>query len=144
MTSKKRNNLSYYGWMAMWALVSLTCVILVNVYVAGLLERFLAILACSFAVFTAQKVTRKVYDREAFSSKRSALHAIVMILIRGIIFATGACVLVTVFLGNGDEFIMLVDGITWVNVNFVARYAIVYLVIYGLAYMTTSLVLVNV
>lgn len=117
---------------------------IINIYVTSMWERFLYIFLAGFGIFIFQKLTAKLYDRAAFNSKRSALHSLLMIVIRSLIFTTGAVFLVAWFLGNGDEFSMLVDNVLWINMNYLVRYLIVYAVIYGLAYMTTSLVLVNV
>lgn len=140
----KQSNLEYYLVSMAVALAGVTAVVVINSNVSGILERFLWILLSSMVVFTASKFVRKGYGRDAFNSKRSALHAFLLILIRAAVFATGAVALVAVFLGNGDTLVMDIEGTVWINVNYLARYVVVYAVIYALAYLITSLVLVNV
>jgi len=139
----KNSKLEYYTASAIVSLGSVLIVLAINLTVTGMLERFLWILLASMMVMIISKLVRKMYDREAFSSKRSALHVVLMLVIRAVLFATGAVVLITIFLSTG-ELTREMDGITWINLQYLMTYAFVYGVIYLLSYLISAIILVRV
>ena len=139
----KNSKLEYFVVSAIISLGSALLVLAVNLTVAGMFERFLWVLLVSMTIMVISKLVRKIYDRDAFSSKRSALHVIFMLVIRAVLFATGAVVLITVFLSNG-ELTREMDGITWINMQYLMTYVFVYVVIYILSYLISAVVLARV
>ena len=139
----KNSKLEYITWNLLISLGSMLVVLAINIVVSGIFSRFILILMTYFITLLINSIIRKTYGRDAFSSKRSALHAFAMIIVRASIFATSAVALITLFLSDGD-LVMVIEGVTWISLNYLMRYIFVYLVIYFLAYLITAVVLVRV
>jgi len=132
----------YYFIMFFLSIFSVIALIIVNIFVSDIWEQFLYALFIGLGTYLTSRIMAKILGRQAIKSKRAFIQKILIIIIKSLIFATSFIALITTFLIPDMQLIVTIEGIRYVNLDYLTRYLIIYIMIYAITYILTA-VLVN-